>query len=307
MNTYGGRDYRQWSRYPWGVDEDRCYKTCDQDNSCAYSMDQVDTSATSNNHFGNVDTDDDAWLEQAEKLQRGTPSDKIDTDLSAPEDLEDNEVTSITSPRASSDATDNTVPKTTSPLVTWNVVHHSRPQTPTPDTVTSSLHTMRIQDAPMDDPIDRQSNTSSEATSSISAHIVKAYEEEPSMDNMMEWVQWRAPQLAVPPWMQEELRKCEDVDNVTQTVRAITEWLDNIQIVRGSDSWPTFKTPAALFPDIYKESTLLKADPKLRPGDQSVLFLCQALQSMVELSALEDETTPNWRYGHLSQTACYVL
>ena len=36
----------------------------------------------------------------------------------------------------------------------------------------------------MDDPTDRQSDTSSEAASSISACIVKAYEEEPSMDNM---------------------------------------------------------------------------------------------------------------------------
>ena len=87
---------------------------------------------------------------------------------------------------------------------------------------------MPIQDAPMDDPTDRQSDTSSEATTSISACIVKAYEEELSMDNMVEWVQWRAPQLTVPPWMREELRKCEDVDNVTQTVRAITEWLDNV-------------------------------------------------------------------------------
>ena len=74
--------------------------------------------------------------------------------------------------------------------------------------------------------------------------------------------------------MWEELRKCEDVDNVTQTVRAITEWLDNVWIVQGGDSWPTFETPVALFPDIYKESTLSKADPKLRPGDQSVLLLC---------------------------------
>ena len=92
---------------------------------------------------------------------------------------------------------------------------------------------MRIQDAPMDDHTDRQSDTSSEATSSIS---VKAYEEELSMDNMVEWVQWRAPQLAVPPWMREELRKCEDVDNVTRTVRAITEWLDNVWIVQDSNS-----------------------------------------------------------------------
>ena len=73
---------------------------------------------------------------------------------------------------------------------------------------------MKIQDALMDDPTDRQSDTSSEATSSISARIVKAYEEEPFMDNVVKWVQWRAPQLAVPPWMWEELRKCEDVDNV---------------------------------------------------------------------------------------------
>ena len=46
-------------------------------------------------------------------------------------------------------------------------------------------------------------------------NIVKAYEEEPSMNNMVEWMQRRAPQLAVPTWMWEEFRKCEDVDNVT--------------------------------------------------------------------------------------------
>ena len=45
-----------------------------------------------------------------------------------------------------------------------------------------------------------------------------------------------------------------------------------------------------MFPDIYKESTLPKADPKLRPGDQSVLFFCQALEGMTELSASEDRT-----------------
>ena len=83
----------------------------------------------------------------------------------------------------------------------------------------------------MNDPTDRQNNTSSEATSSISALIVKAYEEEPSMDDMVKWVQWKAPQLAIPPCMQEELGKGEDVNNVTQTVRAIGEWLDNVQIV----------------------------------------------------------------------------
>ena len=63
----------------------------------------------------------------------------------------------------------------------------------------------------------------------------------------------------------------------------------------------------ALFPDIYKESALPKADPKFRPGDEFVLLLCRVLQGMVELSALEDGTTPNWRYGDLSQTAHYML
>ena len=58
----------------------------------------------------------------------------------------------------------------------------------------------------MDDPMDRQSDTCSEAVSSISACIVKVSEEELPMDNMVEWVQWRTPQLAVPPWMWEELR-----------------------------------------------------------------------------------------------------
>ena len=68
-----------------------------------------------------------------------------------------------------------------------------------------------------------------------------------------------------------------------------------------------FQKPVALFPDIYRESALPKADPKLRPGDQSVLLLCQVLQGMAKLSALEDGTTQNWRYGDLSLTACYVL
>ena len=132
----------------------------------------------------------------------------------------------------------------------------------------------------MDDSTDRQYLR--KATSSISTCIVKVYEKQPSMDNV-------------------------DVDNVTQMFRAITEWLDNVQVVWGSDSWPAFETPAVLFPDIYKESTVPKANPKLRPGDQSVLLLCWALQGMVELSASEDITTPNWRYGYLPQTAHYVL
>ena len=65
--------------------------------------------------------------------------------------------------------------------------------------------------------------------------------------------------------------------------------------------------PLALLPDIYKTSTLARADPKLRPGDQSILLLCQALQGMAELGTSEDGVTPNWRYGDLSQMACYVL
>ena len=98
MYTYGGRNYRQWSRYPEGVDEDRYYENWDEDDSCAYSMHQVDTSTTSDDQFSDANTNDDAWLEQAEELQRGTPSDKTDTDPSPPEDSEDNEVTSIASP-----------------------------------------------------------------------------------------------------------------------------------------------------------------------------------------------------------------
>ena len=73
MYTYGGRDYRQWSRYPEGVDEDRYYENWDDDDGFAYSMHQVDTSTTSNDQFGDADTNDDAWLEQAEELQRDTP------------------------------------------------------------------------------------------------------------------------------------------------------------------------------------------------------------------------------------------
>ena len=43
------------------------------------------------------------------------------------------------------------------------------------------------------------------------------------MDNMAEWVKWRALQLTIPQWLRKELGRCEDVDNFTQTVRAITE------------------------------------------------------------------------------------
>ena len=73
---------------------------------------------------------------------------------------------------------------------------------------------MQIQDTLMGDPTDRQSDTSNEATSYVSACIMKAYEGELSMDNMAEWVKWRAPQLAVPPRMREELKKYEDIENV---------------------------------------------------------------------------------------------
>ena len=60
MYTYGGRDYRQQSKYPEGVDEDRYYKNWGEDDSCAHSVHQVDTSATSNDQFDDADTDDDA-------------------------------------------------------------------------------------------------------------------------------------------------------------------------------------------------------------------------------------------------------
>ena len=56
------------------------------------------------------------------------------------------------------------------------------------------------------------------------------------------------------------------MDNVAQTVRAITELLDNVWIVQGSDSWPAFEMPVALFPDIYKESDLPKANPNCDQG-----------------------------------------
>ena len=88
------------------------------------------------------------------------------------------------------------------------------------------------------------------------------------MDNMAEWVKWTAPQLAVPPWMWEELKKCEDVESVAQTIRATVERLDNTMITHGSNKWPAFEMPLALLPDIYKTSTLPRADPRLRPGDR---------------------------------------
>ena len=73
MYTYSGRDYRHQSRYPEGVDEDRYYENWDENDSCVYNMHQVDTSATSNDQFGDTDTNDNAQLEQAEELKRGTP------------------------------------------------------------------------------------------------------------------------------------------------------------------------------------------------------------------------------------------
>ena len=78
-------------------------------------------------------------------------------------------------------------------------------------------------------------------------------------------------------------------------------------MAHGNDSWPAFETPQALFPDVYKKSALPKVDPELKPGDQSILLLCQILQGMAELSASEDGITLNWRYGDLSQATCYVL
>ena len=107
--------------------------------------------------------------------------------------------------------------------------------------------------------------------------------------------------------MKEELKKCEDVGNVAQTIRATVEWLDNTRIAHGSDNWPAFGTPLALLLDIYKTSALPRADPQLRPEDQSILLLCQALQGMAEFGMSEAGVTPNWRYGDLFQTACYVL
>ena len=86
----------------------------------------------------------------------------------------------------------------------------------------------------MEDIKDWHSDTSSEAASSISTCIIRSYENEPPMNKMTEWVKWRAPKLAIPQWMKEELKKCEDVNNVTRRVRAITKWLDNTSIAQGS-------------------------------------------------------------------------
>ena len=99
---------------------------------------------------------------------------ETDTSPSTPEDTEDDEVTSIMSPCVPPDTIDDMVPKATSPSETCDAVLCSRPQTPTLEVVPSNLNSMQIQDAPMDDLTDRQSDTSSETASSISAHIVKA-------------------------------------------------------------------------------------------------------------------------------------
>ena len=108
---------------------------------------------------------------------------------------------------------------------------------------------------------DRQSDTLSQAALSKNACIMKAYKGELPMHSMAEWVKWRAPQLAVSPWMREELKKCEDEENVAQTIRATVQWLDNTRITLGSDNWPASKMPLALLPDIYSTSTFPRADP----------------------------------------------
>ena len=179
---------------------------------------------------------------------------KTDTSPSTLEDSGDDEIASITSPHVLPNALDNVAPKMILPPQTWEMVLHSQPQTPNPEAVTLSLNAMQIQDTPMDDPTDRQSDTSSEATLSISVHIMKAYKGEPPMDNMVEWKRWRAPHLAIPSWMREELKKCKDVENVARTIRASVEWLDNTRIAQGSDNWPAFDKPLALLLDIYKTS-----------------------------------------------------
>ena len=66
-----------------------------------------------------------------------------------------------TSPQVPPKALDNMAPKTILPPQTWETVSHSQPQTPNPEAATSSLNAIQIQDTPMDDPMDRQSDTSS--------------------------------------------------------------------------------------------------------------------------------------------------
>ena len=163
------------------------------------------TSAASDDQFDDVDTDDDAQLSQAEGDQEDIVPGETDTSPSTPEDSGDDEIASITSPQAPPNVLNDTTPKMVLPPQTWKMVLHSQPQTQNPEVITLSLNAVQIQDTPMDDPTDRQSDASSETTSSISAHIMEAYEGELPMDNIAEWVKWRAPQLAVPPWMREEL------------------------------------------------------------------------------------------------------
>ena len=159
-----------------------------------------DTLAASDDHFDDMDTDDDAQFNQAKRGQDDIVPDKTDTSPSTPEDSGDDKIASITSPQVLPGALNNMAPKTILPPKTWEMVLRSQPQTLNLEAVTSSLNAMQIQDALMDDPMDRQSETSSEAALSMGACIMKAHEGELPMDNMAELVKWRATQLAVPPW-----------------------------------------------------------------------------------------------------------
>ena len=137
--TFGGRDYREQSRYPKDADNnERYYENWDNDDdSCMSSVHYSNTSAASDNQFDDMDTNDNAQFSHAKGGQEDIVPGDTDTSPSTPEDSGDDEIASITSPQALPNALDNTAPKTILPPQTWETVLCSRPQTPNPKAITS--------------------------------------------------------------------------------------------------------------------------------------------------------------------------
>ena len=140
---------------------------------------------TSDDQFDDAYTDPSTnGDEQIDEAEGG----KRDPDERTRDNTANEEVASRMSSQSPPTTEESTVPKV---VPTWDDVFGHRPQTPTPDEadmVTSGLNSMQIQEVHMEDVTDLHSDTSSETASSISAHIIKLFEDEPPMDNMTEWV-----------------------------------------------------------------------------------------------------------------------
>ena len=196
-------DYRQWK--PTSNDE-RYYENWDKNDGHNESPHYAET--MSDDQFNDAHTDPST---EDDKQAGGATScpDSMDTNGSPSHmegDTADEEVTTLTASSPQQAMEEDMLPNLTAPSLTWDDVLHSRPQTPAPDSadvVIMGLNSMQIHEATMEDINDQHSDTSSEAASSISAHIIKSFEDEPPMNNMTEWVKWRAPQLTIPQWMKE--------------------------------------------------------------------------------------------------------